>query len=335
MPVRVAINGFGRIGRLVFRAAMYREDLVVVAVNDLADAQTNAHLLKYDSTHGRLNAEVQAREGAMIVEGREVKTFLERNPQNLPWRDLGVEVVVEATGYFTEAGRAQAHLQAGAKRVVITAPAKNEDATLVVGVNHHAYDPARHRIISSASCTTNCLAPVAKVLYQRFGLRRGLMATVHAFTNDQRLLDMEHRDLRRARSATVSIVPTTTGAARAIGTVLPELAGKLNGFAVRVPVTDVSLLDLVAEVDRPATVEEINSAFREAAEGELAGVLAYTEEPLVSIDFKGDPRSAVVDGLSTMVMEDTLVKVVAWYDNEWGYSCRVVDLIGFMASRGI
>ncbi|MGB9921009.1 MAG: type I glyceraldehyde-3-phosphate dehydrogenase [Moorellales bacterium] len=335
MPVRVAINGFGRIGRLVFRAAMYREDLVVVAVNDLADAQTNAHLLKYDSTHGRLNAEVQAREGAMIVEGREVKTFLERNPQNLPWRDLGVEVVVEATGYFTEAGRAQAHLQAGAKRVVITAPAKNEDATLVVGVNHHAYDPARHRIISSASCTTNCLAPVAKVLYQRFGLRRGLMATVHAFTNDQRLLDMEHRDLRRARSATVSIVPTTTGAARAIGTVLPELAGKLNGFAVRVPVTDVSLLDLVAEVDRPATAEELNSAFREAAEGELAGVLAYTEEPLVSIDLKGDPHSAVVDGLSTMVMEDTLVKVVAWYDNEWGYSCRVVDLIGFMASRGI
>jgi len=335
VPVRVAINGFGRIGRLVFRAAMHREDLVVVAVNELADARTNAHLLKYDSTHGRLNAEVRAREGALTVDGKEVKVFAQRNPQDLPWGELGVEVVVEATGHFTEAGRARAHLAAGARRVIITAPAKNEDVTLVVGVNHQAYDPSRHRIISNASCTTNCLAPVARVLHERLGIRRGLMSTVHAYTNDQRLLDMEHRDLRRARSAAASIVPTTTGAAQAVGAVLPELAGKLSGFAMRVPVADVSVLDLVAEVERPTTMEEVNAAFREAARGELAGILDYTEEPLVSIDFRGDPHSAVVDGLSTMVMDGTLVKVVAWYDNEWGYSCRVVDLIGFMASRGL
>jgi glyceraldehyde 3-phosphate dehydrogenase len=335
MPASVAINGFGRIGRLVFRAAMNRAEINVVAVNDLTDAETNAYLLKYDSTHGRLAAEVSARDGALVVNGREVKVFAERSPENLPWRDLGVDIVVEATGLFTDAAKAAAHLNAGAKKVIITAPAKNEDLTVVMGVNHETYDPGKHRIISNASCTTNCLAPVAKVLHQNFTIKHGLMTTVHAYTNDQRILDQAHRDLRRARSAAASIIPTTTGAAKAVGAVLPELAGKLNGFAMRVPVANVSVVDLVAEVGRAVTVEEVNSALKRAAEGELKGILAYTEEPLVSIDFNGDPHSAIVDGLSTMVMDGTMVKVVAWYDNEWGYSCRVVDLIAYMVVKGI
>lgn len=335
MPVSIGINGFGRIGRLVFRAAMNRPDINIVAVNDLTDAETNAHLLKYDSTHGRLAADVQARDGVMVVNGREVKVLAERNPENLPWGDLGVEIVVESTGLFTDATKAAAHLSAGAKKVVITAPAKNEDVTIVMGVNHNSYDPAKHHIISNASCTTNCLAPVAKVLHQNFNIKRGLMTTVHAYTNDQRILDQAHKDLRRARSAGASIIPTTTGAARAVGAVLPELKGKLNGFAMRVPVANVSVVDLVAELERAVTVEEVNAALRRAAEGELKGILAYTEEPLVSADFNGDPHSAIVDALSTMVMEGNMVKVVAWYDNEWGYSNRVVDLISFIAGKGL
>lgn len=335
MPVSIGINGFGRIGRLVFRAAMNRPDINIVAVNDLTDAETNAHLLKYDSTHGRLAADVQARDGVMVVNGREVKVLAERNPENLPWGDLGVEIVVESTGLFTDATKAAAHLSAGAKKVVITAPAKNEDVTIVMGVNHDSYDPAKHHIISNASCTTNCLAPVAKVLHQNFTIKRGLMTTVHAYTNDQRILDQAHKDLRRARSAGASIIPTTTGAARAVGAVLPELKGKLNGFAMRVPVANVSVVDLVAELERAVTVEEVNAALRRAAEGELKGILAYTEEPLVSADFNGDPHSAIVDALSTMVMEGNMVKVVAWYDNEWGYSNRVVDLISFIAGKGL
>lgn len=335
LPVSLAINGFGRIGRLVFRAAMGRADCTVVAINDITDARTNAHLLKYDSTHGRLPARVEASDDSIVVEGHAVKVFAERHPENLPWAELGVDVVVEATGLFTDGLKAAAHLKAGAKKVIITAPAKNEDVTIVIGANEEVYDPARHHVVSMASCTTNCLAPVAKVLHREFTIKRGLMTTVHAYTNDQRVLDQAHRDLRRARSAGASIIPTTTGAARAVGTVLPELKGKLNGFAMRVPVRNVSVVDLVAEVGRALTVEEVNAALRQAAAGELKGVLDYTEEPLVSADFNGDPHSAIVDGLSTMVMEGNLIKVVAWYDNEWGYSNRVVDLVALMAAKGL
>ncbi|MDN5347517.1 MAG: hypothetical protein PWP65_1081 [Clostridia bacterium] len=330
MTKKIAINGFGRIGRLVFRASLEQDELQVVAVNDLTDAQTNAHLLKYDSVHGRLNMEVEAREGVMVVGGREVKVFAERDPAKLPWGDLGVDLVVESTGVFTDAAKAAAHRQAGAKKVIITAPAKNEDITIVMGVNHTKYDPDRHHIVSNASCTTNCLAPVVKVLQENFGVKRGLMTTAHSYTNDQRILDLTHKDLRRARAAALSIIPTTTGAAKAIGLVIPELKGKLNGFAMRVPTANVSVVDLVAEIVRPATVEEINAAFRAAAEGELKGILGYSEEPLVSRDYNGDPRSSIVDGLSTMVIDGTLVKVIAWYDNEWAYSKRVIDLAAYM-----
>ncbi len=325
--IRIGINGFGRIGRPLLRAILESEAAVdVVAVNDLADASDLAHLLKYDSVHGRLDREVSAKDGRIIVDGREIRVLSEPDPSRLPWRELGVHTVVEATGRFTDRDKAAKHLEAGAERVLVTAPSKGADVTVVPGVNHEAYDPKRHRVISLGSCTTNCLAPIAKVLNDEFGIESGLMTTVHAYTNDQRLCDMLHRDLRRARAAALNMVITTTGAASAIGLVIPELAGRLNGIAIRVPVANVSLTDLTAHVRRPATREEVNSAFMEASEGELKGILAYTEEPLVSTDYIHDPHSAVVDGLSTMAAGD-LVKVLAWYDNEWGYSNRLVWML--------
>ncbi|GAB7386661.1 type I glyceraldehyde-3-phosphate dehydrogenase [Bacillaceae bacterium] len=335
MAVKVGINGFGRIGRNVFRAALNHPEVEIVAVNDLTDAGTLAHLLKYDSVHGRLNATVEATEGAISVNGKEVKVLAERNPAALPWRELGVEVVVESTGRFTNRDDAAKHLDAGAKKVIISAPAKNEDITIVMGVNEDKYDPVNHHVISNASCTTNCLAPFAKVLHEKFGIRRGLMTTVHSYTNDQQILDLPHKDLRRARAAAESIIPTTTGAAKAVALVLPELKGKLNGFAMRVPTPNVSVVDLVAELETEVTVEEVNNALREAAEGRLQGILAYSEEPLVSRDYNGDPHSSTIDALSTMVIDGTLVKVVSWYDNEWGYSNRIVDLIKYIAQKGL
>ncbi|HOB90704.1 MAG: glyceraldehyde-3-phosphate dehydrogenase [Bacillota bacterium] len=335
MAVKVGINGFGRIGRLVFRAALENPEIEIVAANDLADVETNAHLLKYDSTHGKLNRSVEVKSGSIFVDGKEVKILSEKDPAQLPWGDLGVDIVVESTGVFRDAEGAGKHLTAGAKKVVITAPAKNEDITIVMGVNEDKYDPANHHIISNASCTTNCLAPVAKVVDDEFTIKRGLMTTVHSYTNDQRILDLVHKDLRRARAAAESIIPTTTGAAKAVALVLPHLKGKLNGFAMRVPTPNVSVVDLVVEVEKSATAESVNAALKAAAEGKLKGILAYTDEPLVSRDFNGDPHSSIVDGLSTMVIEDTLVKVIAWYDNEWGYSCRVVDLVAYIASKGL
>ncbi|MCS7295160.1 MAG: type I glyceraldehyde-3-phosphate dehydrogenase, partial [Dehalococcoidia bacterium] len=321
VAVRVGINGFGRIGRQVLKAILegYEDELEVVAVNDLTTPATLAHLFKWDSTYGPWDGEVEASENSIIIDGREIRVFAEREPGKIPWRDLEVELVIESTGLFTDAAKARAHLDAGAKKVIITAPAKGEDITIVLGVNEDQYDPARHHIVSNASCTTNCLAPVAKVLHERFGIVRGLMTTVHAYTNDQQLLDGPHRDLRRARAAATNIVPTTTGAARAVALVLPELKGKFDGFAMRVPVPTVSVIDFVVELSRATTADDINAAFREAAEDELNGILGYTDEPLVSSDFRGDSRSAIVDGLSTMVLDGTLAKVVAWYDNEWGY----------------
>ena len=334
--MRVGINGFGRIGRLVLRAAVLKgaDDIEFVAVNDITDARVLGHLLKYDSVHGRFPAEVEVSDDSLIVGGRRIKVLSVRDPGELPWRDLGVEVVVESTGLFTQREKAALHLQAGAKKVVISAPAKNPDITVVLGVNHEKYDPSSHHIISNASCTTNCLAPVVKVLHDNFGIKRGLMTTVHAYTNDQRILDLTHRDLRRARAAALSMIPTTTGAAVAIGEVIPELKGKLNGMAIRVPTPNVSLVDFVAELDKGATVEEVNRAFKEAAEGTLKGILGYTEEPLVSVDFNGNSLSAVVDGLSTMVI-DKMVKVLAWYDNEMGYSTRIVELLQYIAKKGV
>lgn len=333
--VKIAINGFGRIGRLVFRAAFGQPGVEIVAVNDMADAEINAHLLKFDSVHGTWDKEIGAKTGAMLVDGKEIQVFNEKDPANLPWGKLGVEVVVEATGVFNDAKKACAHLAAGAKKVVLTAPGKNEDITVVMGVNEDAYDPAKHHIISNASCTTNCLAPVAKVLDAKFGIERGLMTTIHSYTNDQRILDRDHKDFRRARAAACSMIPTTTGAAKAVALVLPQLKGKLNGFAVRVPTANVSLVDLVAELKTPATVEEINAALKAAAENELKGILGYCELPLVSVDFNGCQNSSTVDALSTMVIEGNLVKVIAWYDNEWGYSNRVVDLVKYIAGKGI
>ncbi len=332
--VRVGINGFGRIGRLVFRAGLDNPAIEFVAVNDLTDAATNAHLLKYDSIHGRLNRDVKGEGSSIFIDGKEVKVLAEKDPADLPWKSLGVDVVIEASGHFTDGAKAAAHLAAGAKKVIITAPAKNEDITIVMGVNEEKYDPAKHNIISNASCTTNCLAPFAKVLLKKFGIKRGLMTTVHSYTNDQKILDQFHKDLRRARAAGMSIIPTTTGAAKAVALVLPELKGKFDGFAMRVPTPDVSIVDLVAEVEKEVTVSEVNQALREASEGELKGILGYTEEPLVSMDFKTDPRSSIIDALSTMVMGGTLVKVVSWYDNEWGYSNRCVDVAAYVASRG-
>ncbi|HHV74625.1 type I glyceraldehyde-3-phosphate dehydrogenase [Thermoanaerobacterium sp. PSU-2] len=334
MAVKVGINGFGRIGRNFFRAALKKNvDLDIVAFNDLTDAKTLAHLLKYDSTFGQFEGEVVAKEDSLVVNGKEIKILKETDPAKLPWKELGVDIVIESTGRFTNKEDAVKHIEAGAKKVIISAPAKNEDITIVMGVNEDKYDPNAHHVISNASCTTNCLAPFAKVLHNKFGIKRGLMTTVHSYTNDQRILDLPHKDLRRARSAAMSIIPTTTGAAKAVALVLPELKGKLNGFAMRVPTPDVSVVDLVAELEKSVTVEEVNAALKEAAENELKGILGYTDEPLVSMDFKGDSRSSIVDGLSTMVMEGNMVKVVSWYDNEWGYSNRVVDLAKYVADR--
>ncbi len=335
MVTKVGINGFGRIGRNVFRAALGNPEVEIVAVNDLTDAGTLAHLLKYDSIHGTLNAEVKAQDGNIVVNGKVIKVLAERDPANLPWAELGVQVVVESTGRFTNGDKAAAHIKAGAKKVIISAPAKGEDITIVMGVNQDKYDHSKHHVISNASCTTNCLAPFAKVLHEKFGIKHGLMTTVHSFTNDQQILDLPHKDLRRARAASMSIIPTTTGAAKAVALVLPELKGKLNGFAMRVPTPNVSVTDLVVEMEKPATAEEINAALKAAAEGELKGIMAFCDEPLVSRDFNGNPHSSIVDGLSTMIVNGTMAKVVSWYDNEWGYSNRVVDLIQFMAAKGL
>ena len=343
MTVRLGINGFGRIGRLVLRAALARDGIEVVAVNHKSRrvkvtseyAQTLLHSLRFDSVHGRFPLEIDAQQDVFLFRGREIKVLAEGDPAAIPWGEMGADIVIESTGVFRDAERAAGHLQAGAKKVIITAPGKNVDATIVLGVNQETYDPKKHRIVSNASCTTNCLAPVAKVLHQRFGIQRALMNTVHAYTNDQQLLDMPCKDPRRGRAAALSIVPTTTGAAKAVGLVLPELEGRINGFALRVPVPNVSVVDLVADLERKVTVDEVNGALREAAEGELKGILAYQDLPLVSTDFNGDPHSATIDGPSTMVLKDSMVRVVAWYDNEWGYSNRVVDLAALMAARGL
>jgi glyceraldehyde 3-phosphate dehydrogenase len=332
---RIGINGFGRIGRQVLRAILERHSsLEVVAVNDLTDVRTNAHLFKHDSTYGQFPGTVEAEDGKIVINRRAITVLSERDPAKLPWRDHGVELVIESTGRFTDAKKAAGHLEGGAKRVVISAPATNEDVTVNMGVNHTAYDPAKHRVVSNGSCTTNCLSVTAMVLSRSFGIKSGFMNTVHSYTNDQVILDVVHHDLRRARAAALNIIPTTTGAAKAIFLVLPELKGKLNGLALRVPTPTVSVVDLTVTLDKPATAEEINRAYKRASEEDLKGYLGYTEEPLVSMDFKGDPHSGIVDALSTMVVGDS-VKVLSWYDNEWGYSCRVADLVAYMNSRGL
>lgn len=335
MSVKVGINGFGRIGRNAFKVALQKDNYEIVAINDLTDSKTLAHLLKYDSCFGKFEGMVEAKEGAIIVNGKEIKIFSERNPENIPWAAMGVEVVLESTGLFTKKVDAEKHIKAGAKKVIISAPAKEEDITIVLGVNDDKYDSKVHHIISNASCTTNCLAPFAKVIDEKFGIKRGLMTTIHAYTNDQRILDLPHGDLRRSRAAAVSIIPTTTGAAKAVALVLPQLKGKLNGMAMRVPTPTVSVVDLVCELEKDTTAEEINSAFKAASENELKGILGYSEEPLVSIDYKQDERSSIVDALSTMVIDGNMAKIVSWYDNEWGYSCRVADLISFVIDKGI
>ena len=330
MAIKVGINGFGRIGRLVYRAILDRKEFEVVQINDITTADVLAHLLKYDSVHGKFKGEVSHSENAIIVNGKSIKVSAERDPANLPWKEIGVEAVVESTGVFRKKADIGKHIQAGAKKVALTVPAKDEiDATIVLGVNDEMLKD-EHQIVSNASCTTNCLAPVAKVLHDKFGIVRGFMTTVHAYTNDQKILDLPHKDLRRARAAAVSIIPTTTGAAKAVGMVIPELKGKLDGFALRVPVSDGSVIDLVAEIKESVTVEHVNAAMKQAAEGKLKGILEYTEEPLVSCDIVGNPHSSIFDALSTMVMDGNMVKVVSWYDNEWGYSCRVVDLLARM-----
>lgn len=335
MSIRVAINGFGRIGRNVLRSAKQSkvEGIEFVAVNDLTDTSTLAHLLKYDSVHGRYPGDVSVSDEGLVVDGDTLKVFSERDPASLPWSDLGVDIVVEATGFFRSRDQAAKHLEAGAQKVIISAPAKDEDITIVLGVNEGSYNPDEHHVISNASCTTNCLAPVAKVLMESFGFRRGLMTTIHAYTNDQALLDVPHSDLRRSRAAAMSMIPTSTGAAKATALVLPELEGKLDGMAIRVPTPNVSVVDLVAELDQDTSAEAVNAAFEEAAEGPLKGILAISDEPLVSVDYTGSPYSSIVDGLSTAVMGGRMVKVLSWYDNEWGYSTRVVDLVGFIGAR--
>lgn len=335
MAVKVGINGFGRIGRNVFRAAINNPEFDIVAVNDLTDAKMLAHLLKYDSVHGVLNADISVDGNNLVVNGKTITVKAERDPAQIGWGELGVEVVVESTGRFTKRDDAAKHLAAGAKKVVISAPGTNEDITIVVGVNEEKYDPANHHVLSNASCTTNCLAPFAKVLQNTFGIKRGMMTTIHSYTNDQQILDLPHKDYRRARAAAENMIPTTTGAAKAVALVLPELKGKLNGMAVRVPTPNVSLVDLVVELDKQVTAEEVNAALKAAAEGELKGILAYTDLPLVSKDFNGATVSSTVDGLSTMVMEGNLVKVISWYDNEIGYSNRVVDLVQYIAAKGL
>jgi glyceraldehyde 3-phosphate dehydrogenase len=337
MVTRVGINGFGRIGRQSLKAMLERHphDLEVVAVNDLTDTKTNAHLLKYDSTYGRFPGEIETTPDSLIVNGHSVKVFSQRDPALIPWGDLGVGIVIESTGLFTDASKAAAHLKGGAKKVIISAPAKGEDLTIVLGVNEDMYDPSKHTIISNASCTTNCLAPAAKVLNDAFGIERGMMNTIHSFTNDQRILDQVHKDLRRARTAGANIIPTTTGAARALALVIPELKGRFDGMSLRVPTVTVSVVDFVATVRKETTKDSINQAFKDAAAGALKGILGYTDEPLVSSDFRGDARSSIVDGLSTMVLGGNMVKVMAWYDNEWGYSCRIADLAHFVAEKGL
>ncbi len=335
MPIRVAINGFGRIGRNVLRAVHKPGDseIEIVALNDLTDNDMLGHLLKYDSVHGAFPGEVTVHTVGLKVDGRTIEVFSERDPAKLPWSDLGVDIVVESTGFFRARDQAAKHLDAGAKKVIISAPGKNEDITIVLGVNHAKYDPAKHHVISNASCTTNCLAPVVKVLMEEFGFRRGLMNTVHAYTNDQALLDVPHSDKRRARAAALSMIPTTTGAAKATALVIPEVEGKLDGMALRVPTPNVSVVDLVAELETDTTEEAVNEAFRQAASGSLAGILDLCDEPLVSVDFTGNPHSSIVDGLSTKIIDGSLVKVLAWYDNEWGYSQRVVDLALYIGER--
>jgi glyceraldehyde 3-phosphate dehydrogenase len=337
MSTKVGINGFGRIGRLALKAIKQRhpDSVEVVAINDLTDPKSNAHLLKYDSNYGAYPGKIEATADSIVVDGKPIKVLAERDPAKIKWGDLGVQIVVESTGLFTDGPKAAAHLQGGAKKVIISAPAKDEDITIVLGVNQDKYDPAKHRVISNASCTTNCIAPVVKVLYENFGINKALMSTIHAYTNDQKILDMVHKDLRRARAAGMSVIPTTTGAAKAVTLVLPELKGKIHGVAFRVPTTTVSLCDLVADLGKEVTAEDVNKAFKTAAQGKLQGILEYCDEPLVSIDFKGNPASSIVDSLSTMVIGGNMVKVLAWYDNEWGYSCRLADLIHFMAGKGL
>jgi glyceraldehyde 3-phosphate dehydrogenase len=335
MSVKVGINGFGRIGRNIMRAAMGDREIDFVAVNDLTSAHTLAHLLKYDSVLGNLKAKVEARENAIAVDGDQFQVLSIKDPAQLPWKDLGVDVVFESTGLFTSRDAAAKHLAAGAKKVVITAPAKGPDVTVVLGVNSDKYDPSKHHIISNASCTTNCLAPMAKVLHERFGIRKGWMTTIHSYTNDQQLLDLPHKDLRRARAAALSMIPTTTGAALAVGEVLPDLKGRLDGFAMRVPTPNVSVVDLAAIVDKKTSGEEVNAAFKEAADGPMKGILQYSTEELVSIDFKGNANSSIIDSPYTKVMDGDFVKVLSWYDNEWGYSNRCVDLLRLMAKKGL
>jgi len=335
MAVKVGINGFGRIGRNVFRAALNNPEVEVVAVNDLTDANMLAHLLQYDSVHGKLDAEVSVDGTNLVVNGKTIEVSAERDPAKLSWGKQGVEIVVESTGFFTKRADAAKHLEAGAKKVIISAPANEEDITIVMGVNEDKYDAASHDVISNASCTTNCLAPFAKVLNDKFGIKRGMMTTVHSYTNDQQILDLPHKDYRRARAAAENIIPTSTGAAKAVSLVLPELKGKLNGGAMRVPTPNVSLVDLVAELNQDVTAEDVNAALKEAAEGELNGILGYSEEPLVSSDYNGNANSSTIDALSTMVMEGSMVKVISWYDNESGYSHRVVDLAAYIAKQGL
>lgn len=336
MKTKVGINGFGRIGRNAFKAALAKDaDFEIVAINDITDPDTLAHLLKYDSCFGRFDGTVEAKGDAIVVNGKEVKILAVRNPEDLPWKDMGVDVVLESTGLFTKKSEAEKHIKAGAKKVIISAPATDEDITIVMGVNEDKYDPNTHNVLSNASCTTNCLAPFAKVIDEEFGIERGLMTTIHSYTNDQKILDLPHKDLRRARAAAVSMIPTTTGAAKAVSLVLPQLKGKLNGMAIRVPTPAVSVVDIVFQLKKNATKDEVNAALKKASEGELKNILGFCEEPLVSIDFKEDPRSSIIDALSTMVIEDNMIKIISWYDNEWGYSNRVVDLMEYVIKKGL
>jgi glyceraldehyde 3-phosphate dehydrogenase len=335
MAIKLGINGFGRIGRNVFRASRRFDDIDVVAVNDITSPETLAHLLKYDSVLGNYGGDVSADGDNLVVDGNRIRVLAERDPGDLPWAQLGVDLVVESTGFFTDAEKAKVHIEkGGAKKVIISAPAKNEDITIVMGVNEQTYDAAQHHVVSNASCTTNCLAPVAKVLHESFGIKTALMTTVHSYTNDQKILDAPHEDLRRARAAAINIIPTSTGAAKAMALVLPDLKGKFHGLSLRVPTPNVSLVDLTADLEKDATVDEVNSAMRRASEDDLSGILAYTEEELVSSDFKGDSHSSIIDAKSTMVVGGRHVKVLSWYDNEWGYSCRVVDLVRYMGQKG-
>ena len=334
MAVRVGINGFGRIGRMVYRAAFKNPNIEWVAINDLPiEPKALAHLLQYDTNFGRLDAKVEAGPNGLVVNGKTIKVFNAKNPAEIPWKDIGVDIVVESSGVFTDKEKAAGHIAAGAKKVIISAPAKNEDITIVMGVNESSYDPDKHHVISNASCTTNCLAPLAKVLWDNLGIRQGLMTTIHSYTNDQRILDLPHKDLRRARAAAQSMIPTSTGAAKAINLVIPQLKGKMDGLAIRVPTPNVSIVDLTCEVEKPTTVEAVNAFFKKASQGPLSRYLEYCEEPLVSKDFNGNSHSSILDADLTRVVNQTLVKVMGWYDNEWGYSCRVVDLVGFVAAK--